>query len=110
MSVNVECTQVHYPGSRVLIVDDDKDILGSLNDLLELEGNYEVKTATNALGAQSVAHEFSPDVALLDIKLGSDNGLDLIPALKRQVPGIACIVMTAYREAKNAIMALRRGS
>ncbi len=110
MNGNIECIPTHSAGSRILIVDDDVDILGSLNDLLEIEGDYQVKTATNALGAEAVAHEFFPDVALLDIKLGSDNGLDLIPILKRQVPGIACIVMTAYREAQNAIMALRRGA
>jgi PAS domain S-box-containing protein len=49
-------------------------------------------------------------IALLDIKLGQDNGLDLIPALKLLYPDMACVMMTAYRDNKYTVKAVRFGA
>ena len=59
---------------RILLVDDDRDLLSSLRDLLEPEG-YEVATASDPEGARRIAAEFRPDIALLDVKLVSANGI-----------------------------------
>ena len=92
---------------RILIVDDDLDILDALRDVLELEGNYSVKTAADATSAKQTANIFLPDIALLDVKLGYTNGLDLIPVLKERIPTITCIVMTAYKDTQYAVKAVR---
>ena len=94
---------------RVLLVDDDPDILESLTDLLEPEG-YVVASASEPQGAQRLAGEFRPDIALLDIKLGVSNGLDLVPVLKRDIPDLMCVAMTAFAETENAIQAVRCGA
>lgn len=96
-------------GHRIVIVDDDDDILESLEDLLSLNG-YSVKTASDAESAQAVAEAFRPDVALLDIRLGQANGLDLLPGLQKRFPGIVCIMMTAFAETDSAVQAVRRGA
>ncbi|MCH8999577.1 MAG: response regulator [Proteobacteria bacterium] len=94
---------------RILLVDDDRDLLSSLRDLLEPEG-YEVATASDPEGARRIAAEFRPDIALLDVKLGSANGIELIPILKERLPGIACVVMTAFAATENAVQAMRNGA
>ncbi len=97
--------------ARVMIVDDDPDILAAFRDVLELEGDsYIVETATNSFGAIIKAKDFLPDIALLDIKLESSNGLNLIRFLKNNVPGIVCMAMTAYRNMEYAIEAIRCGA
>ncbi len=92
---------------RVLIVDDDVDFADSLNDMLEAE-NYQVVVAHNANDAMAGADSFTPQVALLDIRLqmGSGDGLDLLAALKQKHPDLLGIVITAYADTETAIKAL----
>ncbi|MBE9515756.1 MAG: response regulator [Proteobacteria bacterium] len=96
---------------KLLITDDDKDILESLQDMLEYE--YEsltIRTADSVDTAIKIAEDFHPDIALLDIKIGKDNGLDLIPALKQISPDTICIMMTAFRDASYAATAVKYGA
>jgi diguanylate cyclase (GGDEF)-like protein/PAS domain S-box-containing protein len=97
--------------TRILIVDDDFDILDSLKDVLLMSNeNYEIKTATSVDQAKTISIEFKPDIALLDIKLGRDNGLLLIPQLKEEKEDLVCIMMTAFRDADYAVTAVRFGA
>jgi signal transduction histidine kinase/FixJ family two-component response regulator len=77
---------------RVLIVDDDVDFADSLHDILD---------------ALSAAETFVPHVALLDIRLGQTNGLDLLTALKQKHPDLLCVIMTAYANIETVIKALQ---
>ncbi len=70
---------------KILIVDDDRDLLSSLRDLLEPEG-YEVATASDPESARRIAAEFRPEVALLDVKLGTANGIELSPCSRNACP------------------------
>ncbi len=98
-----------YP--HILIVDDDPDIQASIKDVLELEiYNCTIDLASDTTQAKSLAQQMPPDIALLDIKLGQDSGLDLIPTLKRIREDIACIMMTAYRDDRYTIKAVRFGA
>ena len=92
---------------RVLIVDDDVDFAESLLDILEAE-NYRTEFANSANGALSAAKTFVPHVALLDIRLGQSDGLDLLTMLKQKHPNLLCIIMTAYANVETAIKALQR--
>ena len=96
---------------KILVVDDDADILSALKDVLEIDLEHcLIKTASNAEQARLLAEEINPDIALLDIKLGQDNGLDLIPELRAIKQDIACIMMTAFREKEYTITAVRHGA
>ncbi len=96
---------------RLLIVDDDRDIVESLQDVLEIEcDDYIVESAHDISSALNKARTFHPDIALLDIKLGSENGLDLIEALRKDTPDVTCIMMTAYRDVEFAVTAIRCGA
>ena len=96
---------------HVLVVDDDKDIAHSLRDLFEIQyDDAMVEVANNVESAHKHIRKHSPDIVLIDIKLGNENGLDLVPFIKHSHPGAACIMMTAFRDTEYAIKALRIGA
>jgi len=97
------------PG-RVLIVDDDPDVLNAIKDLVSMDGEYIIETATDVFTAKTKLNEFKPDIALLDIRLGNGSGLDLISFIKRESENTDCIMMTAHREVNYAVEALRCGA
>lgn len=66
---------------RVLLVDDNRDFLSAARRLLEAEGLTVVGTATNAAEAITLARSLRPDVALVDIKLGRESGIELSRSL-----------------------------
>lgn len=108
---NTDFQSLNADGARILIVDDDVDIRDSLRDMLETEGKYYlIETASSADSAKEVSAKFKPQIVLLDIKLGSDSGLDLVPYMKRNFPDIICIMMTAYRDAEYAVSAVQFGA
>lgn len=111
-----ECQSQGEPSSlegpeskRILVVDDDRDLGDSLKDLLEVAG-YEVETATSIAAAERIAARFGPDLAILDIRLGVENGLDLVPILKARDPRTVCLIMTAQASTETAVTAIRRGA
>ena len=59
---------------RVLIVDDDVDIVDMLQDLLLRDGRFEVKSAGNGFDAGALTKDFRPDIVLLDYMLPDING------------------------------------
>lgn len=96
---------------RILIVDDDPDILDSLKDIIELEmEDCTVSTVNNVSDAKILAQQFKPDIALLDIKIGQENGLELIPELKSMQPDITIVMMTAFRDNEYTVTAVRFGA
>ena len=98
------------PGSRILIVDDDRDICESLRDVLELETSCEVRLAFSRKQAVEIFTSYKPDLALVDVKLDKDNGLDLLAFFKKRAPDIICVVMTAYRDPDYAVTAVKNGA
>jgi excisionase family DNA binding protein len=59
---------------RVLIVDDDPDIVEMLADLLGRDGRFEIRTAGNGFDAGAATKEFRPEIVLLDFMLPDING------------------------------------
>lgn len=94
---------------RVLIVDDDVDLSESLREILEARG-YTVAIAHDIAGAEQAARGLVPQVALLDVNLGPENGLSLITSLKAAFPDLLCVVITARADIEHSIDALRRGA
>jgi DNA-binding response OmpR family regulator len=59
---------------RVLVVDDDEQIIDMFTELLAMDGRFEVRTAMTGYEAGIVTEQFRPDVMLLDFKLPDING------------------------------------
>jgi DNA-binding NtrC family response regulator len=92
----------------VLIVDDEKHTRDGLR--AALEDHYEVYVAGDAIGAMTTLDADPADVVITDLKIGTDDGMELMEKiLKRSAPPI-CIMMTAYGSVDTAVEAMRRGA
>ena len=65
---------------------------------------------TGQTQAQELLSNAVCDVAFLDLRLGKENGLDVLPSLLRLAPGLQVIVITAYATIQTAVEAMRRGA
>jgi NtrC-family two-component system response regulator AlgB len=94
---------------RVLIVDDERNIRKTLS--IVLQGLGCAVTETGSADAAVEALERSPfDLAFVDLRLGSDDGLALLPRLLAGRPGLEVVMITAYAAVDTAVEAIRRGA
>ena len=84
--------------TRILIVEDEPLVRALLTSLLEAEG-FKTKQAATAADARAVTQDFDPQVAVLDIELGSGpSGIDLAQILRTQFPSIGLVFLTHIPE------------
>jgi two-component system response regulator RegA len=96
-------------GASLLIVEDD-DVLRQQLMRTFLQRGFEVQSAGTAEEAARLAREDPPELALIDLRIGTDNGLDLIPMLRELDPGTRIVVLTGYGSIATAVEAVRRGA
>jgi len=94
---------------RVLIVDDDEGILRACERVLKGAGYTTISTPLPESVIPVIQREL-PDVLLLDVKLGSASGLDILKEIKEKTPDIKVIMMTAYATLELAVEAVRAGA
>lgn len=96
---------------RIMLVDDHEVVRCGLRMLIESHTDLEVvgETTTRATTLE-VAEREQPDVILLDIDLGSENGLDLIPELRQALPSARILVLTGIRDSAVHEQAVRQGA
>jgi NtrC-family two-component system response regulator AlgB len=94
---------------HVLLIDDDQSLRKSLRLALETLGHKVTEAADGAQAQERLGHGLF-DVAFLDLRLGKDKGLDVLPSLLRLAPGLAVVVVTAYATIETAVEAMRRGA
>jgi DNA-binding NtrC family response regulator len=108
---------VARPGARtprVLIADDQPDVLQALRLLLKSEG-YEIVAASSPAQIATAVQEQELDVILMDMNYSRDTtsgreGLDLITRLHAVHPNLPIVVMTAWGSVEGAVEAMRRGA
>src|SRR6267378_2619463 len=105
---------VETPAPRVLIADDDTDVLTALRMLLRGDG-WEVSTATSPALALRAAESSDFDVALLDLNYARDTtsggeGLDLLERMRAMDATLPLVVMTAWGSVEGAVAAVRHGA
>ncbi len=93
---------------RVLIVDDDWDQAGGLAALLDPRG-YQVAVAHSVDETRQRLGDFDAQLALIDIRLGAESGIDLVQELAQSHPGVLGVMITAYADLDNAIESLQQG-
>ncbi|MBN1355048.1 sigma-54-dependent Fis family transcriptional regulator [bacterium] len=97
------------PPLGVLIVDDEINIRKTLSYCLTVEGHL-VIAVSNSYDAIEEARSRSFDLAFVDLKLGAENGMDLIPLLQSESPWIKIVVITAHASIESAVEAIKRGA
>ncbi|ADH97971.1 sigma-54-dependent transcriptional regulator [Salisediminibacterium selenitireducens] len=94
--------------TKIIIIDDEEGICSSL--VFALEDDYDTEAFTNpAEGLKSVIAD-QPAVVLLDLKIGSVNGIDVLKEIRKQAPGTEVIMITAYGTISSSVEALQNGA
>ena len=94
---------------RVLIVDDEPGIRKTTRIAIET-GGHAAAEAPNGLRALKALDEENFDAVFLDLKLGADDGLDVLAKLLKAQPSLAVVIFTAYANIATAVEAMRRGA
>jgi two-component system, NtrC family, response regulator AlgB len=94
---------------NILVVDDDTNIRKTLSYCLVAEG-HTVIAVSNPADAVEEAMRRSFDIAFVDLKLGEQSGMDLIPTLVSGSSWTKIVIITAHASIETAVEAMRRGA
>jgi len=94
---------------RILIIDDERPILLTLEALLGRHG-YQVETSATASQGLKLLKTKSPALVLLDLQLPDAEGLQTLDEIKAEFPGTQVIILTAHDSIHNAIESIKRGA
>ncbi|CAN7576988.1 ActR/PrrA/RegA family redox response regulator transcription factor [Bosea sp. LjRoot90] len=93
----------------LLLVDDDKPFLNRLARAMEGRG-YSVRIAESVEAGLAAVEEEAPAFAVIDLRLGDGNGLDVIARLKEKRPDARGVVLTGYGNIATAVSAVKLGA
>lgn len=105
----MENQEQSLPFLSILVVDDEPTIRKVLKLTLEAEG-HQVTAVSNAKDGLAEANRRFFDLALVDLRLGAESGMDLITAMKAACPWTKSVIITAYASIDTAVEAMRRGA
>src|ERR1700756_2728080 len=94
---------------RVLIIDDERPVLITLEALLKRHG-YHVDTAATASHGLKLLKSNSPSLVLLDLQLPDAHGLEMLDRIKTELTEAQVIILTAHDSLHNAIESIKRGA
>jgi NtrC-family two-component system response regulator AlgB len=94
---------------RILLVDDESAILRTFRYCLEDEG-YQVATANSGAQAEALLLRQVFDLCFLDLRLGEDNGLDVLTQMRLQAPWMRVVIVTAHSAVDTAVDAMQLGA
>ncbi len=97
------------PKLNILVVDDEANIRKTLTVFLESRG-HQVKSVSSFRSALDEAVMARYDLALVDLRLGTDSGLDLVLPMTGSCPWMKIVVITAYASIETAVEAMKRGA
>jgi len=94
---------------KILIVDDEKNMRKSLEEILRLEG-YDVEAVGDGKSAVKLLENGQYDLMLLDLKMQGMDGLEVLDFSTKHAPTCKVIMLTAHGSLESAIQALRQGA
>ena len=98
-----------HPGMKILIIDDERSICHATSLALQAEG-HQAETADSGRVALLKLREDVYDLAFLDLRLGEENGLDVLREIQRLAPEMPVVVFTAYASIETAVAAMQAGA
>ncbi len=97
-----------FPG-KILLVDDETNIRQGLKAVLQKD-KHEVQDVASAEEALALLPTLDAEVAVLDIRMPGMTGIELLAALKAQVPHLAVILLTGHGTLETAVTAVKEGA
>ena len=98
-----------HPDRSLLIVEDDKPFLERLARAMESRG-FAVTSCDCVTDGLSQIAKAAPAFAVVDLRLGDGNGIDLVSALKRKRPDARAVILTGYGNIATAVTAVKLGA
>lgn len=98
------------PKENLLLIDDDKDFLDTMS--FELEGfDFNVFSCCNRNELQHLTQTLDKlDCAIIDLRIGNDSGLDIIPLIRNRYPACHITMLTAFGSIATTVEAMKKGS
>jgi DNA-binding NarL/FixJ family response regulator len=96
--------------ARVLVVDDHRTFAEMLSGALETGGMTPVGVASSAAEAVAMAEELRPDIVVMDIQMGRDDGLAVTRRIRELVPDTVVAVVTAHRDPDWVVRSAQAGA
>ena len=97
-------------GGKILIVDDEKDMLTLVKRIITEETDYEVTTETSSSQALELFKNRPFDMVITDLKMPKMDGIQLLKQLKKIRSDVSVVLMTAYGTIETAVEATQNGS
>lgn len=94
---------------KLLIVDDEPDMLKLLSMIIKEKTPYEAVTTNNPLEALELARQGGFDLVIADLKMPGLDGMELLEAIKRVDEDIPVIIITAYGTVESAMETMQKG-
>jgi DNA-binding NtrC family response regulator len=95
---------------RILIVDDEKDMLALLNRIISEESEHEVITQTDPAQALELFKEQPFDLVITDLKMPKMDGIKVLESVKKMNPDVSVVILTAFATIETAVEAIRKGA
>lgn len=96
-------------GIRILVADDDPDIVLSVSERLRWMG-YEVITAGDGHAALSAVESHSLDLVLIDVSMPQLSGIEVLKRIRPRWPNLPVVILTAYGTIRLAVEAMKEGA
>ena len=96
--------------ARILVIDDEVDMLSLIRLILTEKTDYEVVTTNNPLAVSNLLNEKKFDVVVTDLKMPIMDGMDVVDAIRKQDAMVPIIIITAYGSVDSAEEAVKKGA
>ena len=95
--------------AKIVIIDDEPSILQLMTKLCSGLGHEVFPLMTGSEGLQTISKE-SPDLLIVDLKIGDMNGIEIIEQCTKNYPGMPIIMVTGFGSVETAVEAMRQGA
>lgn len=109
MTDEARSTVAHLEDRSLLVLDDDRPFLNRLARAMERRG-FDVTEADTVADGLAAVEAHAPAFAVVDMRLGDGNGLDVIQRLKEKRPDARAIILTGYGNIATAVTAVKLGA
>jgi len=97
------------PIARILVIDDEPDLLDNCNMMLRREG-HDVRTCTDSRELEKHLSEFDPDLVVTDMMIPHRDGMEVLKFVRQSYGDLPVVMMTAYATVEAAVQAMREGA
>ncbi len=95
--------------AHIVVIDDHPPVLKLMASVCRAEG-HDVMAFDNGTAGLAAIQELTPAVALVDRRLGSMDGLDIVRQMRELSPSTRCIMVTGCTETQDIVQAMRKGA